>query len=205
MKKPTKVVITVGCGVVSAIVLVVVVSVVFLAPDISQWFQQLLREEGQRRSLADNWQAPADDASPETFFPPKVSDYTLSTHDTKADIPEIHFDIPGWHARYDSGQSQLDVFAYQVTDLEREALFGRIEKIADDDDDDDFDHDQDNRSVYLFLTGYRCCYKTSSDQFHLWWMKGWLLVFRTNDTKDCEDFVLEFLTTTSTQNKSATP
>ncbi len=205
MKKSTRVFITVGCGVAIAIAVAVVASVVFLAPNISQWFQRQLQEEEQRQSLANDWQAPADDASPDTFFPPKVSDYTLSSHDTKANIPEIHFDVPGWHARYGSGKSQLDVFAYQVTDLEREALFGRIEKLADDDDDEDFDNGQNNSSVYLFLTDYRCCYKISSDQFHLWWMKGWLLVFRTNDTKDCEGFVLEFLKTTSAQNKSATP
>lgn len=198
MKKPTRVFVAVAVGVVIAMAVIVVVSVVLLAPNISQWFRQQLHEEEQRRSLANDWQAPADDASPETFFPIKVSDYRLSKRDTKADIPEIRFDIPGWHARYVFGESQRDVFVYQVTDLGREALFGRIEKITDDDDDD-------NRSIYLFQTDYRCCYKTSSDQFHLWWMKGWLLVFHTKDPKDCEPFVRAFLKTTTSQNSSVAP
>ncbi len=194
MAKKTKsaFVFTIGCGIILALVIIFVGLAVSFAPNIRQWFSQQLAIETQRRALVDNWQAPADDVSPGAFFPKKVANYQLSFHDTKADIPSLRFDIPGWHASYDSDDSQVDVFAYQVTNLEREALFGRIEKIND---------DEDAPAHMLVMTSFRCYLKTSTHQQHLWWMKDWLLVFQTTDTQDREPFVRAFLSTTSKQNQ----
>lgn len=193
-KKPsTAFVFTVGCAITLALAIIVVGLAVSFVPNIRQWFFQQLAIEAQRQALVDNWQAPADDVSPGAFFPKKVANYQLSLHDTKADIPSIRFDIPGWHACYDSADSQIEVFAYKVTDLEREALFGRIEKLDD---------EEDAPSQMLVMTSFRCYLKTSTHQQHLWWMKDWLFVFQTTDSQDREPFVRAFLSTTSKQNQS---
>ena len=197
MQKKTITVLAIGCTGFTVILVIGVIAIVYLVPNAFEWAGNQIELENQRRALAKSWQAPEDDASPETFFPAKVSGYGLVKHDTEAAIPALRFDIPGWHARYRSSESRIDVFVYQVTDLEREALFGRIE--------DTFD-DQDSGSKGLIRSGYRCYFSsTAHHQNHLWWMKGWLLVFRTEDSKDREDFVRTFLKTTSQQQQQQAP
>lgn len=189
MKNKTVAFVAIGCGGVVVILLIAGILIISLVPDVFEWLGQQIEIEEQRQALADKWQAPADDASPETFFPAKVSAYVLSTQDTDAAIPAFRFDVPGWHARYVSGESQIDVFVYQVSDLEREALFGRIEDT----------HEDDESSAKLITRmGYRCFYKsTRLQQNHFWWIKGWLLVFRTEDSEDREAFVRVFLKATT--------
>jgi hypothetical protein len=209
MQKKTVTVLAIGFGGFTVILVIGVIAIVYLVPSVIEWAGNQIDLEKQRRALAERWQAPEDDASPETFFPATVSGYRLVKHDTEAAIPVLRFDIPGWHARYRSGDSRIDVFVYQVTELEREALFGRIEDTFDDDD-DTFDNDvldgEARRSGILVQAGYRCyCSSTVHDQNHLWWMKGWLLVFRTEDSEDREDFVRTFLETTSQQQQLPAP
>ena len=189
MKNKTVAFVAIGCGGVVVILLIAGILIVSLGFDAAEWVGHQIEIEAERQALADNWQPPADDASPETFFPPKVSGYALSTHDMDAAIPAFRFDVPGWHARYGSGESRIDVFVYQVSDLEREALFGRIEET----------HENDESSAKrITRMGYRCFYKsTRLHQNHFWWIKGWLLVFRTEDSEDREAFVREFLKTTT--------
>jgi hypothetical protein len=191
MQKKTVTVLAIGCTGFTVILVIGVIAIINLVPNVFEWAGNQIELEQQRKALARKWQAPKDDASPETFFPAKVSGYGLIKHDTEAAIPALRFDIPGWHARYRTADSRIDVFVYQVTDLEREALFGRIEDCFD---------DEDSGSWGLFRSGYRCYYaSTAHHQNHLWWMKGWLLVFRTEDSEDREDFVRTFLETTSQQ------
>ena len=194
MQKKTVTVLAIGCTGFTVILVIGVIAIVYLVPSVIEWAGNQIELEKQRAALARRWQAPEDDASPETFFPAKVSGYGLVKHDTEAAIPALGFDIPGWHARYRSGDSRIDVFVYQVTDLEREAFFGRIKDI----------HDEDSESWALFYSPYRCYYLSDAHhQNHLWWMKGWLLVFRTEDSENREDFVRTFLETTSQQQLPA--
>jgi len=198
MQKKTVTVLAIGCSGFAVILVIGVIAIVYLVPNVFEWAGNQIELEKQRQALANKWQAPEDDASPETFFPAKVSGYGLVKHDTEAAIPALRFDIPGWHARYRSGDSRMDVFVYQVTDLEREALFGRIEDISDEEE-----NDEQSGSQFLILTGYRCYYRsTAHHQNHLWWMKGWLLVFRTEDSEGREGFVRTFLETTSQQQEA---
>jgi len=42
--------------------------------------------------------------------------------------------------------------------------------------------------------GYRCYYdSTGDDPSHLWYMKGWLFVFRSSSEDDLEPFIMAYL------------
>ena len=189
------------CG----IILVCAVTVVSFFPEIGQIFSQHQTLETQRRTLSARWEAPEDNISPEAFFPRTVAYHKLSSHDTNASIPRFQLEIPGWHAHYGAPESQVDVFVYRRTDAQREVLFDQIRKREDEEKDifnDDADHHSDERAQVLLYSDAHLYHKTfGGTKHHLWWIKGWLLVFHTTDPEDREPFIWAFLSTTSKQNE----
>ena len=189
MHKKIVILFGVGCGGIIVIVVIVGIAAVSLAPKMFEWGKQQVALEQERQQLADSWQPPAEDASLEDFFPAKVANYNLDSRDENAAIPEFQFDLDGRHAVYQSDDSRIDVFVYHATELEKEALFRRV---------DDVYEEQEGGFKLKTEMGYRLYYSSSQHhQNHFWWMKGWLLVFRTDDSEDREPFVKKFLQTTS--------
>jgi len=189
MQKKFVILFGVGCGGVIVLVVIMGIAAVSLAPKMFEWGKQQIALEQERKELADSWQPPAQDASLEHFFPAKVANYELDSQDEDATIPEFNFDLEGRHATYKSNDSRIEVFVYRATELEKEALFRRV---------DDVYEGQEGGIKMKIEMGYRLYYSSSQHhQNHFWWMKGWLLVFRTDDSEDREPFVKKFLQTTS--------
>ncbi|MFT5301834.1 MAG: hypothetical protein ACI87E_002879 [Mariniblastus sp.] len=189
MQKKTAIVFGVGCGGVMLLVLIAGIAVVSLAPKMFEWGKQQIALEQERKELADSWQPPAEDASLENFFPAEVANYKLASQDEDAAIPDFDFDLDGRHATYQSSDGQIDVFVFRATELEKEALFRRVSDV----------YEEQNGGLKMKTEmGYRFYYSSSQHhQNHFWWTKGWLMVFRTNDSEDREPFVKKFLQTTS--------
>lgn len=197
MNRKTAIFFGVGCSSLIVISVIVGIAVVSFVPKVFEWGGQQFSLEQERRQLADNWQPPEKNASPETLFPARVGNYELASHDEDAAIPEFRFDLNGRHAVYNSSASRIDVFVYQASELEKEALFQRV---------DDAYEEQAGGFKRKTNMGYRLYYSSSRHhQNHFWWVKGWLLVFRTHDSDDRGPFVKDYLQTTSAQRKSDTP
>jgi hypothetical protein len=186
MNKKLVVFLGIGCG---GLLLLLVVAGIFVAssiPKMIEWGSEQIALEQERQQLANNWQPPKDNAPSEAFFPPQVDDYELVSHDQDAAIADLRFDLSGSHAIYESNGSRIDVYAYQVNELEKEALFKRVHDL----------HNKDYGTGVKRITtlDYRCYFSSPRHhQNHLWWMKDWLLVFRTRDAEDREPFVKSFL------------
>jgi hypothetical protein len=192
-------VIGVGCGVLLALGVVAIVAALLFVPRLFDAARQelaegqrQLAEEPQRQALAAGWDAPDRGAAPAQVFPPAVGDYRLDRADDRAAVPELNLDAKGAHASYSSGASRVEVFAYPVSKLEAEALMNRAERVYE-----QGGPGGDHRVWSRVESGesYARAYLSAPElgQNHLWFTKGWLLVFRTPDTEDREAFVREFL------------
>ena len=187
----------IGCGVVAVLGVIAVVALIILAPRMFEWAQEQIAvqiaEEEKRQQLAENWQPPAKSAGPETLFPAKVGDARLTSQDERAEIPDFRFDVKGRHAVYRVGSDDVDVFVYQVTALEKEALFRRVE--------DAYKRSEGGGGLRrITKMGYRCYYESPEHhQNHFWYLKGWLFVFRTHAAEDQEPFVMAYLKAVSAE------
>ncbi len=189
MQKRSAVLLGVAFSVVIILLAIFATVAVKLTPTLLEWGKKQIEIEKQRQELADRWQPPGQEASLDDFFPDRVNDYALDTRDDEAAIPEFYFDLHGLHAIYQSNGSRIDVYVYRTTELEKEALFGRVNRVYE---------NQDGGIKMKTEMGYRMYYSSSQHhQNHFWWMKGWLLVFRTDDDEDREPFVKRFLQVTS--------
>ena len=65
------------------------------------------------------------DAGPDRLFPEAVAGVRLDHHDTEVDLRDVGIDIAGKHAVYGQGATAVEVFAFRVTTLEKEALYQR--------------------------------------------------------------------------------
>jgi hypothetical protein len=186
----------IGCSIAAGAGVLVVVAVVALAPTAIQWAKAKIAEEQERQQLADQWQPPAANAGPETLFPAQAGGARLTSQDEQAAIPDLDFDLNGRHAVYRVGANDVEVFVYRVSELEKEALFQRVE--------DAYDKGEGKGSRKLTKMGYRCYYASPEHRHHLWFMKGWLFVFRTRATEDQEPFVKAYLKAVSARPPAET-
>ncbi|QJX00687.1 hypothetical protein FTUN_8319 [Frigoriglobus tundricola] len=186
-------IIGIGCGVVVALGVAVTVAALVFVPRLFDFAQKKLAEEQERQAIAAAWDAPDRGAAPAQVFPLMVKGYRLDRADDRADVPELNLDVKGAHAVYSAGASRVEVFAYPVSKLEAEALMARAERAYEQDGErgvrefTSVDIEDSYGRVYLSAPGL--------GQSHLWFTKGWLLVFRTPDAEDREAFVREFLRT----------
>lgn len=126
------------------------------------------------------------DAGLNDLFPSQVENFRLVSKDKKAVLTDFEFTAPGDHAIYKSPEATVEVFVYQVPQLEKAALCRRLEAVYDRDE---------GGSKHLIQLSYRCYYASGSpnNQYHAWWIKGWLIVVSSSDQEDQEPFVLSYL------------
>lgn len=189
MQKKTAILLGAAFSVVIILLAIIGTVTVKMTPSVLEWGKKQIDMEKERRALADGWQPPGEEAPRDNFFPDRVNGYELEAEDDKAVIPEFYFDLSGMHAIYRSNVSRIDVYVYRATELEKEALFGRVNRV----------YEKQAGGVKIKTEmGYRMYYSSSQHhQNHFWWIKGWLLVFRTDDNEDREPFVKRFLQVTS--------
>ncbi len=187
MSKRVFSIVGIGCGLVLLLLIVAGISLMAFAPKAFHWAKDQIALEQARQQWASDWQPPTDSIDP--FFPAKIDVFELESRDQNAGIPEFQFNIDGHHAVYRSPEDRIEVFVFEVNDLEKEALYGRV-------------HDayEDSQDGYQRITdvGYRLYYSSSQHgQNHLWWSKGWLLVFRTLSDSDQEQFIHSYYKATT--------
>jgi hypothetical protein len=180
-------VVGIGCGIVLVLLIAAGVALVVFAPNLLNWANDQIAREQARQQWASDWQPPSD--SIDQFFPAKIETFELESRDQDASIQEFQFNIDGHHAVYQSPEDRIEIFVFEANDLEKEALFGRV-------------HDayEESQGSYKRITdvGYRLYYSSSQHgQNHLWWSKGWLLVFRTLSDSDQERFIESYFQATS--------
>lgn len=177
----------IGCGVLAVIGVIGVAIAIVNVPKIIQWAEEKIAEEQARQQFAETWNPPAKDVAPVNLFPVQVGSAVRMSQDDKADISELRFDIKGQHATYRDDSYDIDVYVYQVTELEKETLFGRVKDLYD-----EGEGHQGARQITSL--GYRLFYDSSEHaQSHLWFMQGWLFVFRSSSGEALEPFIMAYL------------
>ncbi len=190
----------IGCCVVAALGVAAVVFMISMFPNIFDFVREEVGKELERKSIAAAWQAPAEGATPERIFPVRIDDYRLESTAERVSVPELGIDDRGAHATYASGASRIDVHAFSVTKREADVLVERVKRAYE---------DGNGGSLWTMVDlgeEYTRCYVESPvlHQNHLWLTQGWLVVFRTQDSEDREDFVLAFFRT-SVESKQTAP
>jgi len=178
--------------------------------------QKQIQENTELLALAGKWQPPSTDASAELLFPKQVGEYQLIDHASPAGIPDLRIDVPLRQATYEGNARQIDVFLLRATSLECEALFRRIEDLADRrrpnrPSDDKWDDGPDWRGSWSWygpietggggVTVKRLGFRRSSPRDHVGflWCADWLLIARTKQDASPEDFLKAYLQSSQRQ------
>jgi len=188
-------IIGIGCGLFLLLLITIGIALMLFAPKAIQWAGEQMALEEARQQMISNWQPPSESA--EQFFPASINNFELESHDQNASIPALRFDIHGQHAVYHSSKDPIDVYAFEVNELEKEALFERVH--------DAYEDDQGSLKSMTSLS-YRMYYSSSENGiYHIWWAKGWLLVFKTPEDTDQAAFIKAYFRVTTEKSSSETP
>jgi hypothetical protein len=189
----------IGCG---AAVLVVVLlcggvaigvwsMVRYAGQQVGNVINEQLEAEAARQDAAAGWRPPAEDAPAESLFPPQVAEYALASHD-ESSLPELNIDRDGRRGEYQADGRRIDVYLFPMSSEEAEEVFSGVQT--------DYEAEQNqsgSRSWSSIRTSdefARAYVNTSTlGQNYLWFVKGWLLVFRSETAEDIEPFVHAFL------------
>lgn len=182
----------IGCGILVGLGGVAAFAAVLFLPRLIDFVERKVAEEQERQAIAAEWAAPDRDAGPAQVFPAAVGGYQLDKSDDRAAVPDLDVGARGVHAVYTAGPSRIEVFAYPVSKPEADALIRRVEQV--------YKHGGSGSGTRTWSKidlgdSYARVYLTTPKlgQNHLWFTKGWLLVFRTSDSEDREPFVKSFL------------
>jgi hypothetical protein len=197
-----------GCGVLTvAFFILLVAGIVMLVTKGLPTLINAVSEETKRQNdwarVARAWKPLPDDAGSDRLFPEAVADVRLDHHDTEVDLQYLGIDIAGQHAVYGQGETEVEVFVFRVTALEKEALYKRAlegPKAGE---------APPPGQANIRRQNFRVTHGTSQDPLLwynmspsdekgvLWWDKGWLFVARSTSGDDPEPFLREFVTTLS--------
>ncbi len=144
--------------------------------------------------LAKAWRPPADGAKGAGLFPEHIADYTRAVRDENVVIPEFRIDLPGSRAVYRSPPGQIELFVYRATAPECSKIFSRVNSSFNDEhlrvEGDSFLH-------YSYSFGGRThtgIFQSAADR---------LLLARTTDAVDPEQFLRDYLSATSPAQMAA--
>ncbi len=195
-----------GCGGIAAfLAAAVVAAIVLLVPRAVNrakgWFGQVVADNLRVAALEKSWRPPS--ASPDgAWFPASVDGWTCGKVAVVPGLPELNIEREASSATYTKGDQQMTVAVLAANDLEREALFARAKSALE---------NEANTSGTLSGPNYRVNYNTSGGRMtmssgnrlyvrtngvnhsRLWWLNGWLFVFRTKGGPDPESFMQQYL------------
>jgi tRNA A-37 threonylcarbamoyl transferase component Bud32 len=146
------------------------------------------------KELSRRWKSPPDDVSTDLLFPQEVMGFELAEVNAQADIADLNIHLPGQHAVYQAQSVVVDVYAYQVTELEKEAIFHRVkERIADakGDSDDQTEPDQTFQSQYGAVERWSLSLSPLPGSGEFWWDGHWLFFIRSK--VDTDSFMSAYL------------
>lgn len=162
------------------------------ANQVAQSVSTGLEEQMQQMHFASTWQPPGPGSGADRLFPDSVNAWRLASHDDDSAIVELGIERDGLHALYESGVAGVDVYAYEVPAVEQSALF---QEAADAIEAVNYTtrlqgHVDDG-------TSHRMTFSFSPPETNgrLWWCRGWLFVFKTDNSNiDLDAFQKQYLT-----------
>ena len=178
-----------GCGGLAVLLVLALCGVgAYFLPSAITGVQGMIAEEAKRIAFAQAWQPPADNVPANELFPDTVSEYKVVNRDPDPIASKFGIDLPGQHGKYSSSGAELDVFVFRTSQLEKEALFNRIEEATD-------DASYNSRTRFTTMNGdqLRFSVRPPPTDGLLWWSKGWLFVFFTKNGHEPESFQQAYL------------
>ena len=132
------------------------------------------------------------------LLPERVADFRRVASDKQTNIAWLGIEADGFHARYERDSADVDLYAWPVSDLEREALMRRVHSGI-----------EDASAVSKFTTGLsddspgetkpilgsRASFEISppTNQGTFFWTKGWLFLSNSNGGVDSDEFLRKYL------------
>jgi hypothetical protein len=125
--------------------------------------------------------SPKPDAS---WFPAKVGNASLQSSAPFKSLTELNVTREGYGAIYSTGTGRTEISVVAANDLEQETLTARIKAALT----------AGTTSKYESHSGTRHHIRTGGDDHtRIWWVKGWLFIFRDRAGEDPDEFSKEFL------------
>jgi hypothetical protein len=166
-------------------------------PDISGWVKKEMAQHHQWDDIAGFWRAPPADISAEQLFPEQVNGYQLQSHDDKADIAEFGLKKAGRRAVYRSGVGDIELFVWRATELEKEMMLTKVEKVTKPGEDGKSSHgaasfrgSAEGRYITYRLGG---AFGEPLNAGTFWWDKDWLFLARSTQVDDPGGLLKEYL------------
>ena len=161
------------------------------ASQVGQSISTGIQQQAEQMQFASVWQAPQPGAGPDVLFPENVNAWRLASHDDDSAIVELAIERDGRHARYESGVTGIDVYAYEVPAVEQAALFQ--------DAADAIEAVNYTKRVQGHIddgTSHRMTFEFAPPETYgrMWWCRGWLFVLKSdNSTLDLDAFQTQYL------------
>ena len=120
--------------------------------------------------------------------------FELAEVNAQADIAELNIHLPGQHAVYQAKDVVADIYAYQITELEKEAIFHRVKECiskAKDDSSDQVAPDRELQWQYGDVERWSLSLSPFAGDAEFWWDGHWLFFVRSE--ADTDNFMLTYL------------
>ena len=140
------------------------------------------------------WKSPPADVSVKDLFPKELMGFDLVEVNTRADIKDLNIHVPGQHAIYRAQDVDADVFAYHITELEKEAIFHRVEECIWDAKNDSLDKSSGDlgfRSQYGAIERWSVSLDPFAGDGEFWWDGQWLFFVRSESYT--KNFMLTYI------------
>ena len=162
--------------------------------NIANGVHHFIADQFSWRELALRWKSPTADVSTELLFPEEVMGFDLVEVNVQADIADLNISLPGRHAVYQAQDVVADVYAYQITELEKEAIFHRVNQCiaeAKDNSDDQSLPEGGLRWEYGDVERWKLSLSPFAGDGGFWWDGHWLFFVRSES--DTNSFMLTYL------------
>jgi hypothetical protein len=170
--------VAIGCASAFVLFAVVVVGAYFAIPKLvkkgAAAFSEVMAEQTRLAEVEAQWRPPG--AAPDAaWFPEAFGDWRRVSVDATTGIPRLNIDRPTQHAVYQSAERTVEVDILAANDLEKDALVQRVQKALESGSSSRMTTNLGNR-VHVRLNG--------NDHTRLWWVQGWMFVFRAKGADD---------------------
>jgi hypothetical protein len=194
----------IGCGVLLLLGLLLALGLLSVCREYAKDYTARMdgtyhRKEYDKKAtrLAADWRPLPENVDLKRLFPLQVDDYQRSEVKQNVKLSELNIQRGGRYAHYILPQNlrqstmnisrKIDVYAYPVTQAESEALFARIEQA----------YKKAGATNIESNAGYSNAYRRGyfiaeqGKHSHVWYLKGWLFVFRIDHGTDFDTLYLK--------------
>jgi hypothetical protein len=175
------------CGVLVLAAVLIGVALLWLSPRVVEKGKKFIGTQivdvSRNSAIEGSWQPPSEKPDAR-WFPTPIETWTLEVHEEIASVPEIDLDRGGHRAKYRGDKQDIDIIVIAANELEREGIYSRARaKLT---------KNATNQMTSEFSG--RLYVRTGGDNHtRLWWIKGWLFIFRTRGPDDPSSFAQAYL------------